>query len=54
MPQRIFFAKNGFKVHDNQGKKPEIHHLPTTHIQVPHFHKETTRFPINGHFFVSK
>jgi hypothetical protein len=54
MPQRIFFAKNGFQVGDHKGKKPEIYHLPTTHTKVPHFHKETTRFPTNGYFFVSK
>ena len=54
MPQRIFFAKNGFKVGEHKGKKEEIYHLPRVHIQVPHFHKDTTRFPINGDFFVSK
>ena len=54
MPQRIFFAKNGFKVHEHKGKKEEIHHLPTKHIQIPHFYTQTTRFPTNGHFIVSK
>ena len=54
MPQRIFFAKNGFKVGEHKGKREEIHRLPTAHIQIPHFYKEITRFPTNGYFFVSK
>ena len=54
MPHRIFFAKNGFQVQQHKGKKEEIRHLPTTPIPITHFHKETTRYPINGNFFVSK
>ena len=54
MPQRIFFAKNGFKVHEHKGKKEEIHRISTAHVQIPHFYTQVTRFPINGDFFVSK
>ena len=54
MPQRIFFAKNGFKVGEHKGKKEEIFRLPTTPTQIPSFNKQITRFPSIGHFFVSK
>lgn len=54
MPQRIFFAKNGFKVGEHKGKYPEIQHLSKVQVRIPRHHRKETRFPTNGYFFVSK